>query len=53
MKIQADARAAGLPCYLVVDAGRTEIPEGSITVCAVGPARASQLNPITGSFPLL
>jgi len=51
--VEAHARRAGVPCYLVADAGRTQIAAGSITVLGVGPAPASVLQPITGRFSLL
>mgnify|MGYP006414437991 FL=1 len=47
------ARAAKLPCYLVIDAGRTQIASGSKTVLAIGPAPESKVNAITGQLPLL
>jgi PTH2 family peptidyl-tRNA hydrolase len=48
------ARAAGVPCALVVDAGHTEfhgVP--TRTCCAVGPAWADAVDAITGGLPLL
>ena len=48
------ARAAGLPCALVVDAGHTEfhgVP--TKTCCAVGPAWSDAVDAITGELPLL
>lgn len=48
------ARAAGLPCALIVDAGQTEfhgVP--TPTCCAVGPAWADEVDAITGGLPLL
>jgi PTH2 family peptidyl-tRNA hydrolase len=48
------AQAAGLPCALIVDAGRTEfhgVP--TKTCCAVGPAWADAVDAITGGLPLL
>ena len=52
--IVAKARAAGVPCALIVDAGMTEfhgVP--TKTCCAVGPAWADEVDPITGALPLL
>ncbi len=37
-EVVRQARAAGLPVQLVHDAGRTQVPEGSLTCCAIGPA---------------
>jgi PTH2 family peptidyl-tRNA hydrolase len=48
------ARAAGVPCALVVDAGHTEfhgVP--TKTCCAVGPAWNDAVDAITGGLPLL
>jgi PTH2 family peptidyl-tRNA hydrolase len=48
------ARAAGVPCALIVDAGTTEfhgVP--SRTCCAVGPAWTDEVDAITGGLPLL
>ena len=48
------ARAAGVPCALVVDAGHTEfhgVP--TKTCCAVGPAWSDAIDAITGELPLL
>ena len=48
------ARAAGLPCALIVDAGQTEfhgVP--TPTCCAVGPAWSEQVDAVTGELPLL
>jgi PTH2 family peptidyl-tRNA hydrolase len=52
--IVARAHEAGVPCALIVDAGRTEfhgVP--TKTCCAVGPAWADAVDAITGSLPLL
>lgn len=48
------ARAAGVPCALIVDAGHTEfhgVP--TRTCCAVGPAWTDEVDAITGGLPLL
>ncbi len=53
-EIVAQARAAGLPCSLIVDAGKTEfhgVP--TKTCCAVGPAWSDEIDAITGALPLL
>jgi PTH2 family peptidyl-tRNA hydrolase len=57
-KLEEIARAAekaGLPCCIIEDAGRTEIPEGSRTVLGIGPAPKALIDKITGpkgSHPL-
>ena len=48
------ARAAGLRCALIVDAGATEfhgVP--TKTCCAIGPDWAEAIDAITGGLPLL
>ncbi|KAH9261635.1 peptidyl-tRNA hydrolase [Batrachochytrium salamandrivorans] len=51
--VAQQARKTNLPYYLVADAGRTQIAAGSITVCAVGPAPASQIDKFSGQLKLL
>jgi PTH2 family peptidyl-tRNA hydrolase len=53
-EIVARARAAGVPCALIVDAGHTEfhgVP--TKTCCAVGPAWSDAVDAVTGGLPLL
>jgi len=48
------ARAAGVPCAVIVDAGQTEfhgVP--TKTCCAVGPGWVDEVDAITGELPLL
>eukprot|EP00698_Gefionella_okellyi_P021449 TRINITY_DN695_c0_g1_i1.p2 TRINITY_DN695_c0_g1~~TRINITY_DN695_c0_g1_i1.p2 ORF type:complete len:170 (+),score=40.30 TRINITY_DN695_c0_g1_i1:362-871(+) len=47
------ATEAGLPAYIVVDAGRTQIPANSRTVLAIGPAPVKLINELTSSLKLL
>lgn len=48
------ARAAGVACALIVDAGQTEFHGvATPTCCAVGPAWADEVDAITGALPLL
>jgi PTH2 family peptidyl-tRNA hydrolase len=52
--VVAKAREAGVPCALIVDAGKTEfhgVP--TKTCCAVGPGWTDEVDPITGALPLL
>eukprot|EP00455_Lapot_gusevi_P015643 TRINITY_DN1792_c0_g1_i1.p1 TRINITY_DN1792_c0_g1~~TRINITY_DN1792_c0_g1_i1.p1 ORF type:complete len:200 (-),score=43.65 TRINITY_DN1792_c0_g1_i1:58-657(-) len=53
MKVAADAEAAGLVNYIVMDAGRTQIAAGSKTVLAIGPGKISQVDAVTGHLKLL
>ena len=47
------AQAARLPVQLVQDAGRTQVPRGTPTCCAIGPAAASRIDAVTGELTLL
>ena len=52
--VVARARAAGVPCALIIDAGATEfhgVP--TPTCCAVGPAWTEDVDAITGELALL
>lgn len=37
LEIEKQAKEAGLVCYLVLDAGKTQIASGSMTVLGIGP----------------
>ena len=55
-QMYAVAKAAeeiGVVSYIVTDAGRTQIPAGSQTVCAIGPAPVHVINEFTSTFKLL
>ncbi len=47
------AKAAKLPACLIHDAGHTQIPAGSATAVAIGPADELQLDVLTGKLKLL
>jgi PTH2 family peptidyl-tRNA hydrolase len=47
------AKRKKLPCSLIRDAGRTQIPAGSITAIAIGPAEEEEIDEITGDLKLL
>ena len=47
------ALAAGLPVFLVADAGRTVIPSGTVTCLGIGPAPDQVIAPVTGALKLL
>lgn len=53
LDMQQQAEAAGLPTTVVRDAGHTQIPSGSLTVVAIGPAEASLIDRLTGELKLL
>eukprot|EP01129_Flabellula_baltica_P008037 TRINITY_DN3167_c0_g1_i1.p1 TRINITY_DN3167_c0_g1~~TRINITY_DN3167_c0_g1_i1.p1 ORF type:complete len:183 (-),score=43.05 TRINITY_DN3167_c0_g1_i1:12-539(-) len=49
---QIAAEDLGLPTYLVVDAGRTQVEPGSKTVLAIGPAPVDLIDKVTGNMGL-
>jgi len=51
--IAEQAAASGLPVQVIHDAGRTQVAEGTLTCCAIGPAAASQIDAVTSELPLL
>ena len=52
-EIKVIAERAGISTSLIQDAGMTEIPPGTITALGLGPAKAEDLDKITGNLPLL
>lgn len=53
LRLEVLARERGLPCCLIEDAGRTVIPEGTITCLGLGPALDACIDEITGDLKLL
>jgi PTH2 family peptidyl-tRNA hydrolase len=47
------AKAAGLPCVLVIDAGHTQVDPGTATAVGIGPASETEIDRITGNLKLL
>ncbi|NYT06972.1 MAG: peptidyl-tRNA hydrolase [Methanomicrobiales archaeon] len=52
-ELKVIAEAAGIAAALVQDAGMTEIPPGTVTALGIGPAKAEDMDRITGSLSLL
>ncbi|HEY7144643.1 MAG TPA: peptidyl-tRNA hydrolase Pth2 [Streptosporangiaceae bacterium] len=52
-QVMTEARAAGLPAEAIHDAGRTQLPGGTLTCCAIGPAEDSRVDAVTGALALL
>lgn len=53
LAVFARANAAGLPCALVHDAGRTQIAAGTLTAVGIGPAPGPAIDAVTGDLKLL
>ncbi|ROW04070.1 hypothetical protein VSDG_00981 [Cytospora chrysosperma] len=51
--LMGKAHSLGITAEVIVDAGRTQIEPGSMTVLGVGPAPKSMVDQITGSLKLL
>lgn len=47
------AKQFKLPAALIRDAGHTQVPAGSITAVAIGPAKESEIDKLTGELKLL
>ena len=52
-RLFGEAQAAGIVCYMVRDAGHTEIPSGPGTVVGLGPGSRDSIDSLTGSFGLV
>jgi peptidyl-tRNA hydrolase, PTH2 family len=48
-----EAQEAGLPAYLVRDAGRTVVAAGTVTCLGIGPASVQAIDAVTGALGLL
>ncbi len=46
-------KAAGIPSFLVKDAGRTELPPSTITCLGIGPDKDEKIDKITQDLKLL
>jgi len=52
-EIYKKAKEAKLPCFLVKDAGLTQLKAGTITALGIGPAEEKKIDKITGKLKLL
>jgi len=52
-RLEAMAKKTGLPHALISDRGLTQLPSGTITCLAIGPAPSNEVDQITGKLALL
>ncbi|MAK05096.1 MAG: aminoacyl-tRNA hydrolase [Euryarchaeota archaeon] len=52
-RLYGEARELGLISEMIKDAGRTEIPAGTITLLGIGPGPRRVIDELTGSLPLV
>lgn len=53
MELYEQAVQKGIPASLIADAGRTVLPEGTITCLGLGPVEDEALDEVTGRLKLL
>lgn len=52
-EVAGRAAQAGLAVELISDAGRTQVPTGTLTACAIGPDEEEAIDAVTGTLLLL
>lgn len=52
LEIYEKAKKRKLPCFLVKDAGLTELRKGTITALAIGPYKEEKIDEVTGKLKL-
>lgn len=52
-RLEERAKRRQIPACLITDAGRTVMPAGTITCLGLGPAKAEELDDLTGELKLV
>lgn len=53
LRMKSEAERLKIPSFLVIDAGKTELNEGTITCLALGPDYSEKIDKITGRLKTL
>jgi PTH2 family peptidyl-tRNA hydrolase len=53
LDLQKKARALGIPCSLIRDAGKTQLKPGTITCLGLGPDSEERIDKVTGRLKIL
>ena len=53
LDVYEKAKEKGIPCFLVRDAGLTQVEPGTLTAVALGPDEDEKIDEITGKLKLL
>jgi len=51
--LAGDAKKLKIPCFLVKDAGLTQLKSGTVTALGMGPAKEKDIDKVTGKLKLL
>jgi PTH2 family peptidyl-tRNA hydrolase len=52
-ELHRKAHSKRFPCALIRDAGRTELPAGTVTALGIGPVKEGEADSITGNLKML
>lgn len=51
--LERQAKKEGMACFLVRDAGKTQLKSGTVTALGIGPAKEDEVDSVTGKLKLL